>query len=56
MADDKEKGSQLYDKRLELQVKMTELQLEVLKVNRDLLRQGHSIGDLVQLGQLAFDW
>ena len=56
MPDDKDKSSQLVDKRLELQVKVTELQLEMLKVNRELLRAGHSVQDLVQLGQVSFDW
>ncbi len=57
MADQQQKStSALVDKRLELAIRSAELQLEVLKLNRELLNAGHSVTDLQNLGMVAFCW
>jgi hypothetical protein len=50
------KTQELHDKRMEIGIRAAELQLEVLKINRELLKSGHSPEDIAALDKVAFAW
>ncbi len=50
------KTAELHDKRIEIGIRAAELQLEVMKINRELLKAGHSVEDLAALDRVAFAW
>lgn len=56
MSEEDDKKAALFDKRLEVGVQLAELHVQVLKINRELLKAGASVDEIGSLNDKAFCW